>query len=164
MGVVLANCTTPHSHEYISFLHFPNAHCCSQITSLDTFILSRQRAKHIVHTCWQIAHRVLTTTIFGRLEPGRVVGLYFPAPDYLPFDNLKPNFLLDCYALERAEMLESRGNDLYSWLDGNKHPIYILPSCIGDSFLPDDPATWLPPDQLTPACVLPESEDEEQRG
>lgn len=92
---------------------------------------------------------------------GRFVGLNFPAPDYLPVDHYQPNFLLDCFSLERAEMLESRGNDSYSWLDSNKHPVYILPSWVSDSFAYDDLDTWVPPDQLTPAGALLDSENAE---
>lgn len=150
----------------------------SQITSLNTFNSSIQRAKHIVHPCWRIAHRVLTTSICDRLEPGQInrcelffldnvshrrgpnfstffldkydvvrqrtsgeiyireiiiiigrsVSLDFPAPNYISVDSRQPNFLLDCDTLKRMDMLEDRGNDIYSWLDGDKHAVYILPS------------------------------------
>ncbi|CAI9269347.1 unnamed protein product [Lactuca saligna] len=138
---------------------------------------SRQRAKQIVNPCWRIAHHILTTSIFGRPSVsipqerfisggiitiiGRAVGVDFPALDYLPVDHYQPNFLLDCFTLERAEMLEIRGNDSYSWLNGDKHPVYILPSWVSDSFAYDDPDTWVPPDQLTPIGALLDSENEE---
>jgi hypothetical protein len=189
MGVDRTNDTTIRSQAYVSFLRSHNMEFWSQITGLDTFNPSRQRAKHIVHPCWRTAHHILNTSIFGRLEPGqinrcelfflycmrhreesdfstfliykceavrqritgdihigglitiigRVVGLNFPAPDYLSVDHYQPNFLLDCYALERAKMLDCRGNEKYNWLDGDKHPVYILPSWVSNSFEPNDP-------------------------
>lgn len=59
-------------------------------------------------------------------------------------------------------MLEDRGNNKYSWFDDDKISVYILPSYIGNSFDLEDHETWLPSDQLTPAGVLPNSEDNEQ--
>ena len=63
---------SPQSQEYQDFLRCPDANFWMQISGLPTFNPSRQRAKHIVHPCWRIAHRVLTTSIFGRLEPGQI--------------------------------------------------------------------------------------------
>ncbi|CAI9263737.1 unnamed protein product [Lactuca saligna] len=115
---------------------------------------------------WRIAHQVLTTSIFRRLEPGQInrcklfflrslrcrlslsfsaffldkcdsirqrtteeiffrglitiigpaVGLDFPAPKYIPADN-PPNFLLDCDALIRMEMLLAWGTRMYKFDD-----------------------------------------------
>ncbi|CAI9299965.1 unnamed protein product [Lactuca saligna] len=58
-------------------------------------------------------------------------------------------------------MLASWGNDSYILLDGDKCVVYILPNWVGDSFDPNDPDTWFPPDQLTLVGVLSNSEDEE---
>ncbi|CAI9298079.1 unnamed protein product [Lactuca saligna] len=91
---------------------------------------------------------------------GRFVGLDFLAPEYI-LVNAPPNFLLDCDALIRMEMLLDRGTCMYSWLDSDRTAVYILPSWIGSSFDTDDPDTWLPPDQLTQAGVFPEFGDEE---
>ncbi|CAI9286950.1 unnamed protein product [Lactuca saligna] len=63
---------SPQNQEYQDFLRYPDANFWMQISGLATFNPSRQRAKHIVHPCWRIAHRVLTTSIFGRLEPGQI--------------------------------------------------------------------------------------------
>lgn len=94
---------------------------------------------------------------------GRIVDLDFPAPEYMPIDRHQTNFLLDCDTLERMETLEDRGNNKYSWLNGDKTLVYILPSWISDSFDLDDADIWLPPDHLNPTGVLPDSEDEEQK-
>ncbi|CAI9281950.1 unnamed protein product [Lactuca saligna] len=58
---------------------------------------------------------------------GRAIGLDFLAPEYIHVDT-PPNFLLDCDALIRMEMLLNRGTCTYSWLDSDKAPIYILRS------------------------------------
>ncbi|CAI9260563.1 unnamed protein product [Lactuca saligna] len=99
-------------------------------------------------------HRGLITII------GRAIGLDFTDPKYIPVDT-PPNFLLDCDALIRMEMLLDRGTRTYRWLDSNKALVYILPSWIGSSFDTGDPDTWLPPDQLTQAGVFPEFGDDE---
>ncbi|CAI9294080.1 unnamed protein product [Lactuca saligna] len=91
---------------------------------------------------------------------GRAIGLDFPDPEYIPVET-PLNFLLDCDALIRMEMLLDRGTLMYSWLDSDKAPVYILPSWIGSSFDTGDPDTWLPPDQLTQAGVFPEFGDDE---
>lgn len=70
---------------------------------------------------------------------GRAADLDFPDPNYMPVDHHQPNFLLDCDALERMKMLEDWGNDTYNWINADKHAVYILASCIGDSFLPGKP-------------------------
>lgn len=177
MGVDRTNDTTIRYHEYIIFLRSLNVYFQSQITGLYMFSLSRQKEKHIVHPCWQIKHQILSTSIFSRLEPGQInrCDLFFldciswiGHPNfstfflnYFPADYHQPKFLLDSYALKRLEMLDSRGSDLYNWLDGDNHAVYIIHSWIGDSFLLKDPSTWLPPDQLTLAGVLPYFEDGE---
>ncbi|CAI9299086.1 unnamed protein product [Lactuca saligna] len=91
---------------------------------------------------------------------GRAIGLDFLDPEYVPVDT-PPNFLLDCDALIRMEMLLDRGIHTYNLLDSDKAPVYILPSWIGSSFDTGDPDTWLPPDQLIQACVFPKFSDDE---
>ncbi|CAI9271176.1 unnamed protein product [Lactuca saligna] len=132
---------------------FPQKHEARLSLSFSAFFLDK---------CDSICQRTTGEIFIGGLITiiGRVVDLDFPAPEYIPIDT-PPNFLLDCDALIRMEMLLDRGTWTYSWLDSDKTPIYILLIWIDSSFDPHDPETWLPPDQLTQAGVFQEFSDDE---
>ncbi|CAI9275491.1 unnamed protein product [Lactuca saligna] len=68
-----------YSHQWTQFKSLPNVEFWTQITSLPKFNPSRQKDPFIMHPCWRIAHRILSTSIFARHEPGQIntVELYF---------------------------------------------------------------------------------------
>ncbi|CAI9268023.1 unnamed protein product [Lactuca saligna] len=68
-----------YSHQWSQFKSLPNVEFWTQITSLPKFNPSHQNDPFIMHPCWRIAHRILSTSIFARHEPGQIntVELYF---------------------------------------------------------------------------------------
>ncbi|CAI9274367.1 unnamed protein product [Lactuca saligna] len=79
MGTYDSHNTDIYSYQWTQFKSFPKVEFWTQITSLPNFNPSRQKYPYIIHPCWRIAHQILSTSIFGRHEPGQIniVELYF---------------------------------------------------------------------------------------
>ncbi|CAI9260507.1 unnamed protein product [Lactuca saligna] len=178
---------SPQNQEYQDFLRYPDANFWMQISGLATFNPSRQRAKHIVHPCWRIAHRVLTTSIFGRLEPGQInrCELFFLRSMRRALPLSFSSFFLDkCDSIRQRSSGEIFIGGLITIIgravgldfpDPEYIPVDTPPNFLLDcdtlirmEMLLDrgtrtysDPDTWLPPDQLTQAGVFPEFGDDE---
>ncbi|CAI9275979.1 unnamed protein product [Lactuca saligna] len=71
--------TEIYSHQWTQFKSVPNVEFWAQITSLPNFNPSRQKDPYIIHPCWRITHWILSTSIFGRHDPGQIniLELYF---------------------------------------------------------------------------------------
>ncbi|CAI9261829.1 unnamed protein product [Lactuca saligna] len=93
-----------YSSQWTQFKSFPKVDFWTQITSLEKFNPSRQKDPFIIHPCWRIAHRIPSTSVFARHEPGQIntVELYFlycMSSQHWSFPNFATFFLDKCDSL-----------------------------------------------------------------
>ncbi|CAI9296799.1 unnamed protein product [Lactuca saligna] len=79
IGIYDTHNTDIYSYQLTQFKSLPKVEFWTQITSLLNFNPSRKKDPYIIHPCWRISHRILSTSIFGCHEPGQIntVELYF---------------------------------------------------------------------------------------
>ncbi|KAL4584161.1 hypothetical protein LXL04_008752 [Taraxacum kok-saghyz] len=128
------------------------------LTRNQGFSPNQSKTADILSPHFRVAHRILSSSIFGRIEPGSIFNseifilwcmtqrdgprpCFFDKPPYHPVPG---PFLLNVSALKRIGAIRDFGEDTYSWTRSDLVQHYALPCARVSTFSPHDSATWSP--------------------